>query len=436
MGVKAGAEDEHVERVQALVPGAHARRLDTLDGRGHELGRRLLERGIERIGHDQALARHLVVGRESSLELGILHGVVEIGLTGLLEAGHLALVADHGAGEGGCPAPRDGLVELLHELGRAAEIGLLLVRVGGVRERQDPLRGALEERQLGNLVDDRRHDLDRRRAAADDADPPALPCHPVVPARGVEASAGEVLEAFDIRVTGVAQDAARGDDEIDAVGGAGLGLEPPLAAKVLGLRDLLVEPDEALDAVGLRHVLEIGLNLGPRREQMAPLRIGLEGVAVEMGGDIAGQAGVGVVAPRAAEAIGLLVDGEVVEARLQQLDRGQDARHPGAYDGEAEARVRLRRRAPERRRAARRHGVPRCLREFARTGSNPKAPGGRGHPGPATSTAEGWPRPTWALTMRSRRDRISWVLERYRFRVADRERAWSARKPSSEGGFW
>src|SRR4051794_27830036 len=46
--------------------------------------------------------------------------------------------------------------------------------------------------------------------------------------------------------------------------------------------------------------------------------------------DVARQAGVGVLAPRAADAVGLLVNGEVILARFGELDRAEDARHPCA----------------------------------------------------------------------------------------------------------
>ena len=55
-----------------------------------------------------------------------------------------------------------------------------------------------------------------------------------------------------------------------------------------------------VDFVAARHVFEVGLNFRSRREAMAPLRIQGEGVAVEMGGHVAGDAGVGILAPRPA----------------------------------------------------------------------------------------------------------------------------------------
>jgi hypothetical protein len=51
---------------------------------------------------------------------------------------------------------------------------------------------------------------------------------------------------------------------------------------------------------------------------------------------VAGQARVGVLAPGTAQALGLLVDGVVVEAGLLQLDGREDAGHSRTDDEEAE----------------------------------------------------------------------------------------------------
>jgi hypothetical protein len=70
--------------------------------------------------------------------------------------------------------------------------------------------------------------------------------------------------------------------------------------------------------------LEVGLDFRTRRETMAPFRVQCEGVAVEVGRDIAGDAWVGILSPRPAQAIGLLIEDEVVEAGLPQLDCAED----------------------------------------------------------------------------------------------------------------
>src|SRR5262245_58568491 len=74
---------------------------------------------------------------------------------------------------------------------------------------------------------------------------------------------------------------------------------------------------------------------------MSPFGVECERIAVEVRRHVAGQAGIGVLAPGSAETVGLLIDDDVIVAGLAQLDGGKDARHPGPDDGETEGRQRL-----------------------------------------------------------------------------------------------
>ena len=85
--------------------------------------------------------------------------------------------------------------------------------------------------------------------------------------------------------------------------------------RVLQPLDRVAEPDVPLDVPVAGDLLEVRLDLGAGRVAVAPLGIEREGVAVEVRGDVAGDAGVGVLPPGAAQPVGLLVDGEVVDAR-------------------------------------------------------------------------------------------------------------------------
>ena len=126
-------------------------------------------------------------------------------------------------------AALEAVVEPLEPLGVLPERRLLLVVVGRVLLRDDPLRGALEEGQVRDPVDERADDLHRGRAGADDADPRAVDRHVVVPAGAVEAGPGEVVETVDVGVAGVVQHAGRRDDDVGLVLGARRGLEVPAA---------------------------------------------------------------------------------------------------------------------------------------------------------------------------------------------------------------
>ena len=106
---------------------------------------------------------------------------------------------------------------------------------------------------------------------------------------------------------------------------AGLDL-PPLGVAVPAHReDLVVKADVAGEVVAgddLAHVVPDLLLAG---ERLAPARVLLGGPRVEDARDVAGAAGVGVVAPGAAEIVGALEDHEVVEAGPLQSHREAEA---------------------------------------------------------------------------------------------------------------
>src|SRR5271166_990589 len=59
--------------------------------------------------------------------------------------------------------------------------------------------------------------------------------------------------------------------------------------------------------------------LGARWEQARPIRVGPKRVGVIPRGDIAGETGIGVVAPGASDIVGLLENGERVDPGVLQL---------------------------------------------------------------------------------------------------------------------
>jgi hypothetical protein len=60
--------------------------------------------------------------------------------------------------------------------------------------------------------------------------------------------------------------------------------------------------------------------------------MGMTGQGIEMRGDIAGDAGITVLPPGAAEIAALLQDQDVVETGASRLERQDDAGEPGADD--------------------------------------------------------------------------------------------------------
>ena len=151
----------------------------------------------------------------------------------------------------------------------------------------------------------------------------------------MEARTGERFEALDVGIARVVQHAGGGDDDVDLVAVTARGIEPPAAVRERARGDFVAEPHVADDVVVARNPLEVAVDLGPGRVAVAPLRCEREGVRVEMRRHVARETGIRVLAPRAAQAITLLVHGEVGESGFVELDGAEDAGHAGADDCEA-----------------------------------------------------------------------------------------------------
>ena len=134
--------------------------------------------------------------------------------------------------------------------------------------RHDPLRRALEQRELRDAVGERATVIcTARRAGADDADAPAVERHGVVPARAVEAAPAKSSSPSMSGSVRVVQHAGRGDDDVDLVAVAAVGLEVASGRRRSARRAHLVAEADALEhAVLRRDALEVGLDLGARRE--------------------------------------------------------------------------------------------------------------------------------------------------------------------------
>ena len=213
---------------------------------------------------------------------------------------------------------------------------LLFLRDRRLRQRQDPLRRALEEAELCDLVDHRADDLRRGRAGADDADALAFKHDLVLPARGVESFAGEIVQTRNIRHDRVMQDAGRRDHRVEGAPRALRCFEMPLAVAPVGARDLLAVADRGLGVMLARDLFQIVENFRARRADAAPFGIGFEGIAIAVRRHVAGDARIAVVAPGAAQRVGLLVDRHILDAGLAQLDQRHQAGGAGADDRDAE----------------------------------------------------------------------------------------------------
>src|SRR5205814_10564250 len=87
-----------------------------------------------------------------------------------------------------------------------------------------------------------------------------------------------------------------------------------------------VRADAVLDGAAAQVVLDLGL----AREGPAPPWVRREGERVEVRGDVALAAGIGVVAPRSADVVGALEHDEVVDALMLEADRYAQPRESAA----------------------------------------------------------------------------------------------------------
>ena len=142
-------------------------------------------------------------------------------------------------GDGALDLPPDPHAVLPHQGGVLAEPLERLGVVGVVVLGQHPVRGALEQVELADLLGDLGHELHRAGGAADHADPLAGEAVVVVPAGGVERGALERVEAVDLGVRQVAEHADGADDDVGDELVAGVGEDPPHQA--------LLVPEHAAD---------------------------------------------------------------------------------------------------------------------------------------------------------------------------------------------
>ncbi len=207
--------------------------------------------------------------------------------------------------------------------------------VVGIREH--PLRGALEHRELLDLVGDGRRDLEAARARPHEGEALAAVVDRVVPARGVERRAGEVVHAGDVGELGPVQRAHRADDEarVERLGRAvGVAHEdrPPPGRLVVGrVGDLGLEADVRTQRVVVQHPDEVLLQLRLLREVLGPVVGGLERVAVEVAADVDARTGVTVLVPRAARP-GVLLHDRERQPRLLEADPREQPRFAATDD--------------------------------------------------------------------------------------------------------
>ena len=301
------------------------------DGAGHHLDVRLDERRIPLVCGQDALAADRVARPQLLPQRRVLDLVVQVPERHLLdeapeprapELQHEALACPVDAGPHGELRGREDAVD-----------GPLPAAERPVAVRHHPRRRPLEDVQLLDLRLDLRDELDRRRPRSDHRHALARQLVLVVPARRVEDRPLEALESGQVRRVRIAQRPLRGDHDI---GGqlALRRLDPPQLRVLVpvGGQQLAVEADVRHHAVALGAAAQVVEDLGLRRERARPVGVRGERERVEVRGHVAAAAGIGVVAPGAADLRGALEDGEVELPLLAQLDCHPEPREAGADD--------------------------------------------------------------------------------------------------------
>src|SRR5262249_24219366 len=187
--------------------------------------------------------------------------------------------------------------------------------------------------ELSDSLGEFRNRLHRSSAGADDPDPLAAQIDVVVPARSVERIALELLHAGDARQLRRGQDAVGQNDEARAHLVTAIGLDDPASRVLVPARRLnrsvkqavIVEPEM------LRHSLAVFEDLKARSEFHRWDVTGLiQQRQVAVGFDIAGDTGIAIPIPGAADVAAFLAETHIGKAGLAQLLPQQQSAESGA----------------------------------------------------------------------------------------------------------
>ena len=323
-----------------MRPGAvrrdHAGLGDPGDVAGDQVHVRPLQRRVIGGGQQDPLAADGVVRGEPGPQRGVGDLLLQVPPAQPLQRGHQLLVHRE-AERPGLHQQVDGIADGARGQRDGAERGPQPGRDLDVGPRMDPRRRALEHGEVFRLFGHLRDELDRGRAGPDHRDPFARQVTGVIPACRVERGAAEPPGSRDVRVGGQVQRARGGHHRPRPVADQftvldGLDVPAPGALVPVHPLDRAAVPDVLVQAVLAGAVPQVVPDLPLGREEMAPVRVQLEGVRVERGRHVARAARILVVAPGPAEVVTGVQDHEVVVTRLLQRDPHPDAAEPGPDD--------------------------------------------------------------------------------------------------------
>ena len=199
-------------------------------------------------------------------------------------------------------------------------------RIRALAAGHDPRRRALEQGHMRTAAHQFRHELHGARSGADDSDAAPRDGDGMVPAGRVEQRSWERLQPRDLGDERLRQAAAREGEGIGDHGVAVRGAHVPgrRVAVPPGAGHTRAQTGAVGHAGALGHVDEVAVDLGPRREHARPVRMRVVGEPVQVRGHVARDARVGVVAPRAADAVAALEQHERLPPVAQQGERHAD----------------------------------------------------------------------------------------------------------------
>ncbi|MNS53912.1 hypothetical protein D3C72_866850 [compost metagenome] len=332
-GIVASGPDDQVQ-VDVLAVQCHDTGL--VDGRDALLAavqRHVVARQcrVQRAGQNHPFAADGVVRRQLAPQFGIRHLAFEKTQGLALDHVHRRfriLEGNHPGFELPVDPPAQQLVGRLEPQQPALETAKAAVSPG-----QDPVGRALEYMQVPDVRGDGRNDLGRTGAAADDGHAFLPVVVVMIPVVGVKRFTLKTLLSVEARNNRLTQRPGRVDQELRAKRAFAGGVHRPAFVGVV--------PFDALDigaqfhfvpqAEVLHHVAGVAVQFGLFGEHLRPaIRSKRQGV--QRRGHVDCRAGVGVLAPGAAEEIPPLQQAKIVDAGLEQIDCCTLAAKPAADD--------------------------------------------------------------------------------------------------------
>ena len=329
---------DHVH-VEVAAVGSHQRAGAQRPRRTrHHLDVRLGQ-GLQIVGcEDQPLATERVLGSQLVAQVLVGHRGIERAQRDVLEL--LCLVAPvlDDADVGLTAQPQPGPVDLLGE-GNVSEQPLLAVGVRAVGLRQNPRRRALHRVDLLGHLRDLGDQLCRCRSGTEDGHARVRQVDGVIPACGVHHRSGERLLLDEVGKYRLREQADRGDHDIECVLLSARGGQLPFLGRgVPPCRDDLgVQLQIPSQLIALCAAFEVLQDLRLAGPQARPVGIEVERIGIQMRLHIAGQTGIGVDPPGAADAVLAVEDREVTKAVLPQENPQRQPTRARADDSHRES---------------------------------------------------------------------------------------------------